>query len=228
MMQKEKRGWKRIKGLIARWDRRLNDPEWLSQKFHSEHLSESEIADIIGCSPELVHEKLTKLFLTGADKIGAVYTGRFHVLAKRAIVWFAKPYIKNIQQTVDEIYDKTKARNSNLFKDILVQMEQLDRDTGYSSAKDLGVTRKEFYILLAKFLICLYEYDTYYSERIDYILKEVIAKRDEFYLDEFANPENWSPNRNFKTLAKYIVARNTPKGELVIVVNASEIIKKKK
>lgn len=218
---------RRIKSFFARFDRRLNDPKWLSQKYHEENRSVQAIADIVGCDTELVQRKLQKLGLLGRDKILDVYTGRFHGFGKKAVIILMKPHIKKVETTVDEIYTKTKSRNCKIFKEILSDMERLDKDTGSSSALSFGLTRKAFYILLAKFLICLYDYDTYYAERIDYILKETLKRKDEFYLDEQSNPENWCPNRTHRMLTIYIFARNLPKGEQCIVVNASDLIKAK-
>ncbi len=216
-----------IKDIYLRLDKRLNDPVWLTRKLHDEHMSEKDIAKLIGCSEKLVHKKLYSLAVLNPDRILDVHTGYFHY-AKEFIMLLAKPYIKKIQQAVDTTYHRTKSRNSGIFKSIITDMEQLDEDDGYSSSKPIGTTRKGFYLLAAKFIVCLYEFDTYYSERIDYVLMRVLEKSDDFYLDEQAYPENWHPHRNNKIQVINTLRRNTRKGEASYYMGASELFDLKK
>lgn len=85
-------------------------------------------------------------------------------------------------------------------------MDEQDRDTEtrYSTFYKL-MPRKALYLLAMKFFICLYEFDPYYAERIDYVLKRTLDHKDELYLDETANPQNWYPNRNTKLWVTRIV-----------------------
>ena len=147
--------------------------------------------------------------LNTSDNLFGVYTGRFHVLAKhRGIIRIIKPFIKNIQTTTDEIYTQTSSINSRIFKEILKDVEEVDRDIQESSAKVLGFSRKFFYLLMAKFMICLYEYDTYYAERMDYILLKVLERREEFYISGITtNPVNWYPTRSQDVLQQYFIGR---------------------
>lgn len=217
----------RIKDLYYRFDARLNDPVWLTKKYRDEHMTEKDIAELIGCSEKLAHKRLHSLAVLNADQILDVHTGFFH-FAKEFIMLLAKPYIKRIKQAVDTTYDRTKSRNAGIFKKIISDMERLDADDGFSSSKPLGMTRKAFYILAGKFLVCLYEYDIYYSERMDYVLKKVLEQKDSFYLDLQANPENWYPHRDYKTQVINMLARNTEVGEKSYYVKASEFFDLKK
>ncbi|MCW7077303.1 MAG: hypothetical protein OCU18_08520 [Candidatus Syntrophoarchaeum sp.] len=212
----------RFKMFITSFDRRLRRYEWMHQKFHIEHKTVAEIADIIGCSPETVRKHLQKHDLLGSDKIFDVYTGRFHGLGKRAIMWIVKRNIKTINKVVDEIYDRTTSRNALIFKDIIESMEKLDLDQGISSGKQVDLTRKELYILGCKFFICLYDFDSYYDERGSYILKRILDRKDDFFIDELADPKNWYPNRPHDAWSKHLFARCTKHGEQMFFINASE------
>lgn len=216
-----------ISDLYRRYDKRLNDPVWLTKKLHDEHIPEKDIARLIGCSEKLVHDKLNSLAILNPDRIMDVHTGFFHY-AKEFIMLIAKPYLRRVQQAVDTTYHRTKSRNSGIFKSIISDMERLDKDDGYSSSKPLGTTRKGFYLLASKFIICLYEFDTYYSERIDYALKRVLEQRDDFYIDEQSDPENWHPNRKYKIQVINMFRRNTVKGEASYYMSAADFFDLKK
>ena len=189
--------------------RKLSDPAWLQQKIVNEGRKPDEIAEIVGCDVDLINKKLGIFGLTATDRLFGVYTGRFHVLAKhKGIVKLIKPFIKNIQMTTDEIYTQTSSINSRIFKEILEDVDKVDRDIQESSAKVLGFSRKFFYILMAKFMICLYEYDTYYAERMDYILLRVLERKEEFYISAITiNPEHWYPTRSEEALQQYFIGR---------------------
>ncbi len=212
-----------IKDIYHWFDKRLNDPVWLTRTFRDQHKSMKEIASMIGCSEKLVNKKLESNGITMPDQILDVHTGSFH-FAKRFVVIIAKPYIKKIQRSVDTIYNRTKARNTNIFKTIIADMERLDDDTGTSSFISLGYTRKALYLLAARFLVCLYEYDTYYSERMDYVLKRVVEKKDELYFDAQANPESWYPHRDYRIQVTNMFTRNTRVGEKSHYLLASKCI----
>ena len=213
---------KNIKSFLHGFDRRLNRYEWMHQKFHTEHCTIKEIADIIGCSPDTVQKKLQKHDLLGRDKILDVYTGRFHS-SKHFIMRILKNrYIDKIEKPIDEIYPRITSRNPLIFKEILDEMEKLDQDTGTSSGGVLGMSRKETFILGGKFGICLFDYDSQYEERIDWFLREVIRRKDEFFFDESSDPENWYPNRSFDMWAKHFFAKRTKVGEQIFFINASD------
>ena len=121
-----------------------------------------------------------------------------------------KPAMKHIEETTEEIYCRTTSRNSALLKHIVAELEKSDQDMGESSGRMFGRTRKEFYILMMKFLICLYEYDTYYAERMDYVLKRVLQNQENIFLsDEMTDPNNWYPNRKHEVLLRYMQFRIT-------------------
>jgi len=219
---------KSIKLLVSAFDRRLNSVQWMHQKFHTEHKTVKDIAEIIGCSPEVVQKKLQKHDLLGRDKILEVYTGRFHS-SKHLIMRLLKSrYFGKITQSVDEIYPRITSRNALIFRDILESIETFDQDVGNSSGGVLGLSRKETYILAGKFGICLYDYDSQYEERIDWFLREIIRRKDEFFFDECSNPENWFPNRPADLWNRHFFEKRTKVGEQVFFVNASDIIEKKK
>jgi hypothetical protein len=189
--------------------RELSDPAWLQQKFVNEKRSPDDIAGIIGCDVSVVNKKLVIFGLMATDTVFGVYTGRFHTLAKhKGIIKLMKPFIRNIETTTDEIYTRTASINSRIFKEILDDVEKVDRDVQDSSAKVLGFTRKYFYLLMAKFIICLYEFDTYYAERMDYILLRVLERKEEFYLSAITtNPGHWYPTRSQEALQQYFIGR---------------------
>lgn len=191
-------------GVISR---KLNTPAWLQQKYVSENRSAQEIADMIGCSPDLVQKKLVAFGLTSSDCMYAVYTGRWHAVAKRGVIGILKPFLKDITETTDEIYGDLTSTNGKIFKQILSEMEDLDKDTESSSGKRLNLARKPLYTLLGKFTICLYDCDSYYSERMDYVMRRIIEERDHLYIDEQSNPENWYPHRRNETFGRHIVGR---------------------
>lgn len=212
---------KSIKSFVAGFDRRLNSYAWLHSKFHINQMTIQQIADIIGCSPEIVNKKLLKHNLLGRDKILDVYTGRFHSGKHLIMRLLKKRYLGKIEKSIDEIYPKVTSRNSLIMQDILSSMDKFDCDDGTSAGGALGMTRKETYILAAKFLICLYDYDSQYEERIDWFLREMIRRRKELFFDESSNPENWFPNRDFHKWQKHFFAKRTKVGEQVFFVSAA-------
>ena len=138
-----------------------------------------------------------------------VFTGRFHY-AKADLI----SAIKIIKQTdkvvkrTDELYTQTKSINAGIVKEILAEMYVVDKDTDEMSAgAALGMTRRETWNAGAHFGIVLYDIDMVYAERIDYLLKRIIERRDEFYFDAQSNPENWYPHRDNKILNEYAVGR---------------------
>lgn len=187
----------------------LNDYTWMQTKLKIENKTEQDCADILGCDLSLIIKKRDEYGLNLNDRVFNVYTGRFHALAKhRGIVALAKPFIKNIEKTVDEIYNRTTSINSRIFKEIITDMEKVDRDVEDSSAKVLGYGRKAFYLLMMKFVICLYEFDTYYAERIDYCLMLLLEKKEEIYLSPITtNPAHHYPTRTQEALQQYFMGR---------------------
>ena len=211
-----------LKSLIACFDRRLNDYKWMHKKFHVENKTAKEISDIIGCSPDVVQNKLRKHNLLGRDKILTTYTGRFHSSKHLIMKVLKKRYLGKIETYIDEIYPNIDSTNSLILKDILSSMKELDEDTGTSAGRQLGMGRKETYLLAAKFLVCLYEYDSYYEERMDWVIREIIHRRDEFFFDECSNPENWYPNRDFHMWQKHFFAKRCKPGEQIFFVSAAD------
>lgn len=138
-----------------------------------------------------------------------VFTGRFHY-AKADLISTIKT-IKRTEKVVkrtDELYTQTKSINAKIMKEILAEMYAVDKDTDEMSAgAALGMTRRETWNAGAHFGIVLYDIDMVYAERIDYFLKKIIERRDEFYFDAQSDPENWYPNRDNKILNEYAVGR---------------------
>ena len=116
------------------------------------------------------------------DEIMGIKTGWFHY-SKSFIGTLIKPLMPKIQKGTDSVYDKTKSVNAKLFKEIIAELEEKDEDTGGSTGTIAGYTRKQFYILIAKFFVCLYEYDIFYAERIDFVLARLFEQGDRIYLD---------------------------------------------
>lgn len=219
---------KNIKTFLSGFDRRLNNYKWMHQQLHTEHKTVKEIAEIIGCSPEIVQKKLQKHDLLGRDKILNIYTGRFHSSKHLIMKLLKKRYLGKIEQSIDEIYPLIATRNALILQEILNSMIELDQDHENSSGGVLGMSRKETYALAGKFGICLYDYDSLYEERINWFLQEVIQRRDEFTFDEACNPENWYPNRKYGIHARHFFTARAKPGEKIYFVNASEVLKKEK
>lgn len=138
-----------------------------------------------------------------------VFTGRFHY-AKADLISAIKT-IKKTEKVIkrtDELYTQTKSVNAGIVKEILAEMYAVDKDTDEMSAgAALGMTRRETWNAGAHFGIVLYDIDVVYAERIDYLLKKIIERKDEFYFDAQSDPENWYPNRDNKILNEYAVGR---------------------
>ena len=197
--------------LVVKWhdltSRCLNDPQELKYLYVTRKQTVAQIAKTIGCSPQLVQKKLQTFGLTSKDEFFQVYTGRWHSLAKRGLINAAKPHIKKIETTTNEIYPRTTSKNATVFKKILSEMQEADQDTLSSMGGILGMTRKATYMLIGKFAICLYDFDTYYAERMDYIIRRLFESGDLLYIDEQSFPSNWYPNRNNETTGKYLINR---------------------
>ena len=196
----------RLRDFWLQFDKRLNNPVWLVEQ--SQAGNEYDSAHIIGCSPELVRKKVIQ-YGAGVciDQIFEVRTGFFHY-TKRFFIPLLKPYVKKIQQGIDTVFDKTKSRNADIFKQIMSEMEKVDDDKEPSTFGEFALTRKEGYLLAMKFIICLYEYDSYYAERMDYVLSRLMEKQSKVYLDDTAKPENWYPHRNTELSYLYMFRRN--------------------
>lgn len=191
------------------FNKRLNDPVWLIDQVPS--ASAKQIAETLGCSEQLVRKKINKVFET-PDRVFSTYTGFFHN-SKWLIYPLIRKPLKKIQQGIDSVYPKTKSRNATIFKDLILELEIFDDDKGDGNfimhhVRLLGMSRKAMYLLMLKFLVCLYEYDNYYAERADYFLKRVLDRQAEIYLDEQAKPENWHPHRNIRVSGRYMILRN--------------------
>jgi len=213
---------KSAKAFIHAFDRRLNSVEWLAQKFHTEQKTIAEIAGVIGCSPETVQKRLRKHNLLGRDKILTTYTGRFHSSKHLIMKLLTKRYLPTIKKSIDDVYPKITSRNPLILKDILDEMAVLDQDGGSSSGRAIGMSRKDVYVLCGRFGICLYDYDSQYEERIDWLIREIIRRQDDFFFDECSNPENWFPNRKHDMWTKHFFAKRTKVGEPIFFIRANE------
>lgn len=213
---------KRLKQTICAFDRRLNDCDWMNRKYHLEHRTIPEIAAIVGCSEKVARKKLHNHRLLGRDKILNVYTGLFHESKHLIMKLLKKRYLGKIEHHIDGVYPKITSRNPLILKEILEEMAELDQDVGVSSGQALGMSRKETYVLGGKFGICLYDYDSQYEERIDWFLREIIRRQDEFLFDECSNPENWFPNRDVALFNRHFFAKRTKVGEPIFFVDVSK------
>lgn len=197
-----------IQGI--RYSGKLANPAWLQQRHIYEGRSVEDIAKELNVSTEFIEKKINAFGLNAKDAIVGVYTGRWHSLAKKGAMRIMKPAIKQIEETTEEVYCRTTSRNSALFKHILVELGDIDKDTGESSGRIFGKTRKQFYILMMKFMICLYEYDTYYAERMEYVLHRILQNQENIYISkEMSDPDNWYPNRSHEVLLRYMQFRIT-------------------
>jgi len=196
-----------IKDIFYTWDHRLNDPVWMLKQLQTPYMP-YEIANMIGCSEELVNRKIEHMHLFECkDTIFNTYTGYFHY-TKKFITPLLRPYIKKISQGIDTIFDRCSSKNSKIFKKILQELDELDKDHEPSALAGLGMNRKEGYILAMKFMICLYEYDSYYIERMEYIMKRIMEEKENINVDnDVANPDNWYPNRNIPVFTKFMMNR---------------------
>ena len=145
-----------------------------------------------------------------------IFTGRLH-MAKADLISLLntrKRATKVITRT-EEVYAQTASINARIIKEILLEMETQDRDSEeFSAGAALGLTRKNTWLAAAKFGTTLYDIDTVYAERIDFMVKQIITRQDEFYFDEQSNPENWYPHRKDNIFAKYIFGRSYGKDKV--------------
>jgi len=190
-------------------DRRLRDADWLYQVYHIEKKTIAWIARETHASEDFVLHELANNHLMGRDSFNGRYTGRFHMVTKKWIIKLLRPIIKNkVIKIIDAEYPHIASRNALIIKSIIDEMVLLDQDTGSSSGAEIGLNRKDTYVLAAKFGSVLFECDTYYSERLDWFIGEILAHRHEFYFGEQIKPENWYPNRKPLLMGEYIAMRN--------------------
>ena len=185
-------------------------------------MSPEEIAHKMNLSIDETKKKLIKYDIMREDgsvipgTFLGVFTGRFHY-AKADLIAVIKT-IKRTEKVIkrtDELYHQTKSINAKIIKEILAEMYAVDKDIDEMSAGvALGMTRKETWNAGAHFGIVLYDIDMVYAERIDYLLKRIIERKDEFYFDAQSNPENWYPTRDNKILNEYAVGRTFGKEAL--------------
>ena len=194
-----------IKKYKASFDPRLNDYKWMHHKYRVENKTTDEISSIIGCSPKKTREKLIKHNLPRRDTVMGVYTGRFHSVKQIIMKLLKDRYMVKIEQYIDEVYPYMQTNNARVLDDIFKSAVVLDDDDENSSGSVLGMSRKETYTLVGKFGLCLLDYDSYYEERINYLLQEIIRRQDEFSFDESSNPDNWYPHRDIGICAKHLV-----------------------
>ena len=178
-------------------------------------MSPDEIADKMNLSVDETKKKLIKYDIMREDgsvipgTFLGVFTGRFHY-AKADLIAAIKT-IKRTEKVIkrtDELYHQTKSINAKIMKEILTEMYDADKDTDEISAgAALGMTRRETWNAGAHFGIVLYDIDMIYAERIDYFLRRIIERKNEFYFDVQSDPENWYPTRDNKILNEYAVGR---------------------
>ena len=200
---------------IMRNSKTSKEEDLLQLFFIHRKMSQEEIAHKMSWSIDKTKKKLIKYDIMKEDgsvipsTFLGVFTGRLHY-AKADLI----AVIKTIKQTekvikrTDELYPQTKSINAKIMKEILAEMYVVDKDTDEMSAgAALGMTRRETWNAGAHFGIVLYDIDVVYAERIDYFLRKIIERRDEFYFDAQSDPENWYPNRDNKILNEYAVGR---------------------
>lgn len=205
---------------------KLNKGYWLTTQIHAKKRSHTDIAEEIGCSVKCIDKKVTKRRKQGyisPDVLGGVHTCRFHMLSKSRLVFVFKLFKSKLIGPVDELYPQLKSRNAKIFAKILLEMEQKDQDTGNSAGFKAGFSRKDFYILAGKFIIVLYEFDSYYSERMDYFLKRVLDHCGTFFLDDMCDPSNWHPNRTVLKVSLYYAMRGYDGDAIIIRPTIDEI-----
>ena len=193
------------------YNKKLQDHQWLNKQIHTYQRTIKDIASEINCSDKCLEWKLNKYRKSGLiskDEMSGLFTGPFHTVCKKIIVFLIKPFTNKIQKSVDELYPHIKSRNGRILKEIIEEMNAKDQDIESSMARSLKLTRKDFYLLIARFGIVLYEVDDYYSERMTFIIKKISEKHDKFYIDELADPTNWYPTRPMFYAAKSIALRN--------------------
>ena len=200
---------------IMRNSKTSKEEDLLQLFFIHRKMSQEEIAHKMNWSIDKTKKKLIEYDIMKEDgsvipgTFLGVFTGRLHY-AKADLI----AVIKTIKQTekvikrTDELYPQTKSINPGIIKEILAEMYAVDKDTDEMSAgAALGMTRRETWNAGAHFGIVLYDIDMVYAERIDYLLKRIIERKDEFYFDVQSDPENWYPNRDNKILNEYAVGR---------------------
>ena len=205
---------------------KLNNGYWLTTQLYHEKKSHLDISIEIGCSVQCIDKKVAKRQkqgYIGRDVLGGVHTCRFHSLTKSSIVLVFKLFKNKIVSPIDELYPQLKSRNAKIFAKILLEMEQKDQDTGNSTGFKAGFSRKDFYLLAGKFAIVLYEFDSYYSERIDYFLKRVLDHCGTFFLDDMCDPANWHPNRTALKVSLYYAMRQYDGDAILFAPTIDEI-----
>lgn len=200
---------------VMRRSKISKEEDLLQLFFIHRKMSPEEIALQMKWNIDKVKEKLIEYDIMREDgsvipgTFLGVFTGRFHY-AKADLISAIKT-IKRTEKVIkrtDELYTQTKSINAKIMKEILAEMYAVDKDTDEVSAGTaLGMTRRETWNAGAHFGIVLYDIDIVYAERIDYFLKKIIERRDEFYFDAQSNPENWYPTRDNKILSEYVVGR---------------------
>ena len=212
------------------FSRKLNKGYWLTKQLHAEKRTHADIAKEIGCSVKCIDKKIAKRRkqgYIGRDVLNGVHTCRFHTTTKSGLVFVFKLFKNKIVGPIDELYPQLKSRNAKIFAKILLEMEEKDQDTGKSAGFKAGFSRKDFYILAAKFAIVLYDFDSFYSERMDYFLKRVLDHNGTFFLDEMSDPVNWHPNRTVLITAKYYAMRQY-NGDAIIILPPIDEVKIRK
>ena len=216
------------------FNKKLQDHIWLNHQTYHLHIGNDKIAELAGCSIKSLNWKTAhfrKKGLIMKDELGGIPTGQFHAVAKKFFVIIIQPFIPKITKHVDALYPKVKSRNGRMFKKIIEEMDEKDRDTGLNMAQRLHLTRKQFYLLAARFTVVLYEFDSYYAERIDFILDKITKQHDKFYIDELADPQYWAPYRPRFLMAKYFAMRNSDTNKTPVIMyiskdeNGNKIIK---
>ena len=196
--------------------------------FIDRNLDEVQIAEIMRMDKNEVKRKLIENNITHPtghvirDTWFGVYTGGFHATKAKLMdsLKIIKQSSKIINQT-EQIAAQTQSINSLILKEIIDEMTSLDKDTQDSAGAAFGLTRAQTLYKGLKFGLVLHDVDAYYSERFDYIIREIIKRQDEFYIDTHSNPENWYPNRKEPIFSHYVFGKIYGKDKLEETLNAN-------
>lgn len=201
--------------MIVSTDKERDEERLLELLFVHRRMTPKGIAHYLHQDVRAVTKKLIEydIMLSNGNQVPGtfmgMFTGRFHY-AKADLISALQTVgqTKKVLDRTDELYAQNVSINAKIIKQILLEMETQDRDSEELSAgAALGLTRKETWVKGAHFAVVLHDIDMVYSERIDYLIKRVIERKDEFYFDEHSNPENWYPHRKENIFNTYVSGR---------------------
>lgn len=207
---------------IAITNEEHKEEQMLQLLFIHRRLSPKGIAHYLNKPEEEITKKLidSDIMLPNGMKVPGtfmgMFTGRFHFAKADLIAALSSiKQTKKVLNRTDELYAQNVSINAKIIKQILLEMETQDQDSEELSAgAALGMTRKETWMKGAHFGVVLHDVDMVYAERIDYLLRRIIERQDEFYFDEHSNPENWYPHRSEPLFSEYVYGRTYGKEAL--------------